>query len=486
MPKLKIGAPPFPNREEYPFTASVWYRGMPIDIENLDGSVREGTSPGGKKWRTKFVGAHYGELRGSLGTDGDPLDVYIKAEPDDGANKAYVIHQNHPRSHPTKGGEYDEDKVVLGVSSIEEAKDLYLRHYNRKDFLRSVTEIPIEKFKRMAFGENKGEKVAETTVERARQIAKDIGLNFEKEKFPAAQFAAGIDVEREHGSELGKEVDVGGDSDSVAARIAWAHLKELPDYYTRLHKMEQEGERALEKKSAKPATSFIRQKLREGGNTMRVDKIKEAASRCKTPGKKIRSKGKGRGLAYGEGEGPRGGMGTGPRDGSGRGPGRGLGRGPKDGGGKGTRREKTSAVHEAYREGALAALDNFLKEAEQKGFRTVLKKLPGAPVKKGAIPAPPTVPAVGKVAQDYGTNLARGSDYMAPLNSRNLQYSMPTQTVAGGQSGWDDVAQMSTPTAAPQQQSFGGWGAGAQTPQAMQQPATVAAANTTPPANQAG
>lgn len=160
MAKLKISPPPFPNRKEYPFTASVRYRGMTIDIENLDGSVREGKDANGNFWRTPFNGCHYGELRGSLGTDGDKLDVYIKSRPVDGANKAYIVHQNHPRTHPTKGGRYDEDKVILGVASVEAAKKLYLQHYQRKDFLRSVTEMPIEKFKRYAFGENKGEKVA--------------------------------------------------------------------------------------------------------------------------------------------------------------------------------------------------------------------------------------------------------------------------------------------------------------------------------------
>lgn len=134
---------------------------MVIDIENLDGSIREGKDANGKSWRTKFNGAHYGELRGSLGTDGDLLDIYIKSRPDNNANKAYIVHQNHPRTHPTKGGQYDEDKVILGVSSVKAAKELYLRHYQRKDFLRSVTEMPIEAFKRAALGENKGEKVAE-------------------------------------------------------------------------------------------------------------------------------------------------------------------------------------------------------------------------------------------------------------------------------------------------------------------------------------
>lgn len=164
MAELKIGPPPFPNREKHPFVATARFRKMIVDIENLDGSTREGTDANGKPWKTKFRGAHYGEIRGSKGADGDPLDVYIKNPPDDGANMAYIVHQNYPRTHPEKPGEYDEDKVVLGVSSAEEAKELYLRHYNRKDFLRSITEMPIEPFKRYIFGENKAEKVAKAAT----------------------------------------------------------------------------------------------------------------------------------------------------------------------------------------------------------------------------------------------------------------------------------------------------------------------------------
>ena len=164
MTELKISPPPFPNREEPPFVATVRFRKLVIDIKNLDGSTREGTDPNGKPWKTEFRGAHYGEIRDSKGTDGDALDVYIKNPPDDGASMAYIIHQNHPRTHPKKPGEYDEDKVVLGVSSAEEAKELYLRHYNRKDFLRSITEMAIEPFKRYIFGENKAEKVADAAT----------------------------------------------------------------------------------------------------------------------------------------------------------------------------------------------------------------------------------------------------------------------------------------------------------------------------------
>ena len=52
------------------------------------------------------------------------------------------------------------------------------------------------------------------------------------EKFDAEQLAKGVKVEHEH------------TNDSYLAKIiAKAHLSELPDYYTRLEKMEKEGEK---------------------------------------------------------------------------------------------------------------------------------------------------------------------------------------------------------------------------------------------------
>lgn len=170
MGKLKIEQPPHPNRKKYPFVATVRYKGLVIDVENLDGSTRTGKDPNGKTWSTKFKGAHYGEIRKSKGADGDLLDVYIKDPPDSKATKAYIVHQNHPGTHPSKAGKYDEDKVILGVGSVEEAKKLYLRHYNRKDFLRSVTEMDLPAFKKYIFGENKGEKVAMDIKKLAEEI----------------------------------------------------------------------------------------------------------------------------------------------------------------------------------------------------------------------------------------------------------------------------------------------------------------------------
>ncbi len=75
------------------------------------------------------------------------------------------------------------------------------------------------------------------TTEEAKKIGDAIGINWDK--VDIEEFRVGISVELEHGSH-DPETDVIGDDENLAGKIAWAHLKELPDYYTRLLKMEQE------------------------------------------------------------------------------------------------------------------------------------------------------------------------------------------------------------------------------------------------------
>ena len=56
------------------------------------------------------------------------------------------------------------------------------------------------------------------------------------------QFRMGLGVELEHGRH-DPATNVTDDDELTTGRIAWAHLSEFPDYYTRLAKMEAEAER---------------------------------------------------------------------------------------------------------------------------------------------------------------------------------------------------------------------------------------------------
>ena len=73
--------------------------------------------------------------------------------------------------------------------------------------------------------------------------AKKIGeaLNVDWSKFDVEQFRIGMDVELEHGLQ-DSDINVTNDDPLLTGKIALAHLKEFPDYYTRLEKMEEEAE----------------------------------------------------------------------------------------------------------------------------------------------------------------------------------------------------------------------------------------------------
>ena len=75
----------------------------------------------------------------------------------------------------------------------------------------------------------------------ARRIGTSIGIDWESSLFGVDQFLMGLDVELEHGAH-DPETNVTNDDELVTGKIAWAHLKELPDYYTRLVAMEAEAE----------------------------------------------------------------------------------------------------------------------------------------------------------------------------------------------------------------------------------------------------
>lgn len=81
------------------------------------------------------------------------------------------------------------------------------------------------------------------TAEEARMIGEQLGINWSK--FDVEQFRMGMDVELEHGL-VNPVTNVTNDDPLATGKIALAHLNELPDYYTRLAKMEQEGEATLE------------------------------------------------------------------------------------------------------------------------------------------------------------------------------------------------------------------------------------------------
>ena len=79
------------------------------------------------------------------------------------------------------------------------------------------------------------------TVDDARRIGEQIGIDWTTSPFDPEQFQLGLAVELEHGSR-DPDTNVTDDDEVTTGKIAWAHLKEIADYYTRLNAMEAAAE----------------------------------------------------------------------------------------------------------------------------------------------------------------------------------------------------------------------------------------------------
>lgn len=89
------------------------------------------------------------------------------------------------------------------------------------------------------------------TLQRAKQIGDEIGVDWGE--IDLGEFIQGIKEEMEHGSMYGEVTKVHEDDYNTSARIAVAHLKEVPDYYTRLEAMEDSAEEVFPDDASKRA-----------------------------------------------------------------------------------------------------------------------------------------------------------------------------------------------------------------------------------------
>jgi hypothetical protein len=86
------------------------------------------------------------------------------------------------------------------------------------------------------------------STEEARSIGAQ--LNIDWTQIDLEQFRRGLEVELEHGAR-DPETNVTGDDLVLTGKIAWAHLKEIRDYYKRLDRMESEADEEFKTMSAK-------------------------------------------------------------------------------------------------------------------------------------------------------------------------------------------------------------------------------------------
>lgn len=77
------------------------------------------------------------------------------------------------------------------------------------------------------------------SIEEARAIGTRLGLDWAR--IDLEQFRRGLEIELEHGAR-DADTDVTHDDPVLTGKIAWAHLKEIKDYYTRLDRLEAEAD----------------------------------------------------------------------------------------------------------------------------------------------------------------------------------------------------------------------------------------------------
>ena len=114
--------------------------GMSVRIENPRNTYREKADKGGKVWRSRMA-AHYGDIEGTRGNDGDPIDVFVGPFPESTA--VWVINQRRVGTD-----KLDEHKAMLGFVSEQQARNAYLDSYDRGwTGLMSIVRATINQFK---------------------------------------------------------------------------------------------------------------------------------------------------------------------------------------------------------------------------------------------------------------------------------------------------------------------------------------------------
>lgn len=116
---------------------------IPVRVQGLDLNIE--TPKGTARGERVITDAHYGEIEGTKGADGEALDVYV-GEQDwrPKGQKVWVVNQYN------EDGSFDEHKVMLGFGNELEAVDNYDQNKQEQMSRGEVVEMTIDEFKSWA------------------------------------------------------------------------------------------------------------------------------------------------------------------------------------------------------------------------------------------------------------------------------------------------------------------------------------------------
>ena len=163
--QVRLGPPPKRNRKQWPYQGTINFRGLDILVENKRGTDRVWTDENSNETGRTRMHHHYGEVRRTMGPDGDPVDVFVG--PDAGSDVVYIVHQ---MKRP-KYKEYDEDKCMLGFRTAKEAKAAYLKHYDNPKFFGSMTTMSFDDFAKLLRRRDvRGKRITEALIKVGAQL----------------------------------------------------------------------------------------------------------------------------------------------------------------------------------------------------------------------------------------------------------------------------------------------------------------------------
>ena len=179
--------------------------GFDVSIEQPVGSVRSGKDASGKEW-SQVMNNTYGYIRGTESVDGDHIDVFLG--PDMNSDMVYVVDQVNT------DGSFDEHKVMIGFSSLEDARSAYLSNYEDGwQGLGNITGVALDEFKKWIdssirktkpFSEYKGikreEDIAPRKVKKLSLVDKDDYITSAERKHIKAFLESGLKEARVNNS----------------------------------------------------------------------------------------------------------------------------------------------------------------------------------------------------------------------------------------------------------------------------------------------
>lgn len=209
------------------------FQGLDISIETGRSRVRQWYNPHDGSQGMSRMTLPYGYIKGTLGTDGDHVDVFVG--PDHSAGNVYVVHTMKAPDFT----EYDEDKCFVGLNGPEEAERAFKASYSDPRFFGGMSIWPLDEFKEYVQSSGaKGQPLIKSidkpagprrfiTEGEAREYALLGVLKVNPKDICMDEFRHGMKAEQEH-------QDITGGDRIMTAKIVLAHLKEDPRYYSKL------------------------------------------------------------------------------------------------------------------------------------------------------------------------------------------------------------------------------------------------------------